>query len=270
MTTTPTTIAIDAAFTYRAKEETDVLLQFEAADIPEQEVLEAATDLGDNEHAARVPAQDAIGHRVWLRVEGEFACTYRARVKVDRLLTPLGDCGQLDPSKLPGETVQYLFDSRYVQSEQLQGFVLDEFGHLSGGARILAMQDWVAKKFAYTPGASDATTTAIDSFVARRGICRDYAHVMVALTRASTIPARFVSCYAPGVEPPDFHAVAEVFLADPTTPGGGAWFLVDATEMADPAQIAKIGVGRDAADVSFLTSFGLVEFVDKTVNVRPA
>ena len=128
------------------------------------------------------------------------------------------------------------------------------------------MRDWVADKFAYTPGVSDATTTALDSFVMRRGICRDYAHVMVALARASTIPARFVSCYAPGVEPPDFHAVAEVFLADPETPGGGAWYLVDATGMADPGEIAKIGVGRDAADVSFLTSFGMVEFVDKTVS----
>jgi len=90
---------------------------------------------------------------------------------------------------------------------------------------------------------------------------------MVSLARASTIPARFVSCYAPGVEPPDFHAVAEVFLADPTIPGGGAWHLVDATNMSNPAQTVKIGIGRDAADVSFMTTFGYADFRDKTVEV---
>ena len=93
---------------------------------------------------------------------------------------------------------------------------------------------------------------------------------MICFARASTIPARFVSCYAPGVEPPDFHAVAEVFLEDQTTPGGGAWYIVDATGMADPAKTVKIGIGRDAADVSFLTSFGFADFGNKSVEVREA
>ena len=86
------------------------------------------------------------------------------------------------------------------------------------------------------------------------------------LARASAIPARYVSCYAPGVDPPDFHALAEVFLADPTILCGGAWHLVDATGMADPAETVKIGVGRDAADVSFMTVFGDAKFEDKKVS----
>jgi transglutaminase-like putative cysteine protease len=69
------------------------------------------------------------------------------------------------------------------------------------------------------------------------------------MARASAIPARFASVYGLGVEPQDFHAVAEVFL-------DGAWHLVDATGMAKSEEMAKIGVGRDAADVSFLTSYG--------------
>ena len=87
------------------------------------------------------------------------------------------------------------------------------------------------------------------------------------MSRASAIPARYVACFAPDVTPQDFHAVAEVFLNDPTTPGGGTWQLVDATGMATPDEIVKIGVGRDAADVSFLTSFGMVELCEKTVQV---
>ena len=67
--------------------------------------------------------------------------------------------------------------------------------------------------------------------------------------------------------PPDFHALAEVFLADPTIAGGGAWYMVDATGMADPASTVKIGVGRDAADVSFMTVFGEADFKDKSVSV---
>jgi transglutaminase-like putative cysteine protease len=87
------------------------------------------------------------------------------------------------------------------------------------------------------------------------------------MARASTIPARYVACYAPGVQPPDFHAIAEVFLSDPETEGGGTWQLVDATGMADPAETVKIGVGRDAADVSFLTSFGPNQFRRSSVEV---
>jgi transglutaminase-like putative cysteine protease len=100
----------------------------------------------------------------------------------------------------------------------------------------------------------------MDAYVTREGVCRDFAHVLVALARASTIPARFVSVYAPDVVPQDFHAVAEVFL-------GGAWHLVDATGMAEAADMAKIGVGRDAADVSFLTSYGQASLVALRVEV---
>ena len=263
-------IDIAAHFTFSLDGPTDVLLQFEAAVIPEQQVLSVETWLTEAEHIARVPAMDQIGERIWLRAQGEYRVDYEARVEVKRMLAEIGSLSRIDPHDLPGETVEYLFDSRYCRADQMQNFVADEFGHLEGGARIMAMRDWVAETFVYTPGSSDATTTALDSFVARRGICRDYAHVMISLARASTIPARFVSCYAPGVEPPDFHAIAEIFLADPSVKGGGAWHLVDATGMADPAETVKIGVGRDAADVSFMTTFGSARFGDKEVSVRQA
>ncbi|MXO92335.1 transglutaminase family protein [Erythrobacter arachoides] len=261
-------IDITAKFTFTLERPTDLLLQFEAADIPEQTILSSETKLSPAIHTARVPAQDDVGERIWVRAEGEYAVDYRARVDVKRLVPDLGQLSALDPHDLPGEAVEYLFDSRYCQADRMQAFVEDEFGKLSGGERVVAMRDWIANHFHYTPGSSDATTTALDTFVERRGICRDYAHVMVTFARASTIPARYVSCFAPGVTPPDFHAVAEVFLCDPTTPGGGAWYIVDATGMADPAHTAKIGIGRDAADVSFLTTFGMNQFGDKEIVVK--
>ena len=261
---------IKASCAFEAERPTDVLLQFEAAMIPEQTFLATDTWLTKSEHFARVPAQDDIGERIWVRAEGRFLVDYTATVQVERLLTEIEPLERMDPHELPGETVKYLFDSRYCQGDKFQSFVDAEFEGLEGGALVIAMRDWVAEHFSYVPGASGPQTTALDSFVERRGICRDYAHVMVTLARAAGIPARFVSCFAPNVTPQDFHAVAEVFLQDSTTPGGGAWYLLDATGMAEPADIVKIGVGRDAADVSFMTSFGMTDFLEKTVEVSHA
>lgn len=261
-------IDISARFSFSLDRLSDVLLQFEAARIPEQRVHSAHCNMSKAEHIARIAAQDDIGERIWLHVEGQFQVEYTARVTVNRLLADIGTLGRLDPHELPAEAVQYLFDSRYCPADRFQPFVEAEFGGTSGGARVLAIRDWIAGNFAYVPGCSDTNTTALDSFVERRGICRDYAHVLITMARASAIPARYVSAYAPGVDPPDFHAVAEVFLSDPTVPGGGAWHLVDATGMANPAETVKIGVGRDAADVSFMTVFGEARFESKDVSVR--
>lgn len=261
------TISIQTSFAFELDRPTDVLLQFEAARIPEQEVIEADTQMSDAEHCAWVPAQDDIGERIWVRAEGLFEVDYTAKVTPRRQLAELAKLERLLPHDMPGEAVQYLFDSRYCPADKFQSFVTAEFDGTEGGARIAAIRDWIAQHFSYHPGASDARTGALDSFIERRGICRDYAHVLVTLARASTIPARYVACYAPGVEPPDFHAVAEVFLNDPETEGGGTWQLVDATGMADPAETVKIGVGRDAADVSFLTSFGPNNFKRSKVTV---
>ena len=258
-------IDISARFAFSLDRLCDVLLQFEAAAIPEQRVLASHCEMSKAEHIARVSAQDDIGERIWLQVDGRFEVTYTARVEIKRLLANIASLGRLEPHELPAETVQYLFDSRYCPADRFQPFVEAEFGGSEGGARVLAIRDWIAGNFRYEQ-VSTTETTALDSFVERRGICRDYAHVLVTLARASAIPARYVSCYSPGVDPPDFHAVAEVFLADPTIPGGGAWHLVDATGMADPADTVKIGVGRDAADVSFMTVFGEAAFEDKKVS----
>lgn len=263
-------IAISARFAFSLDRLSDVLLQFEAAAIPEQRIVASRSTMSEAEHIARIAAQDQIGERIWLHVNGRFEVNYTARVEVRRLLADVGALDRLEPHELPAEAVQYLLDSRYCPADRFQPFVEAEFGGSNGGQRIMAMRDWIADNFSYEPGSSTSQTTALDSFVERRGICRDYAHVLITLARASAIPARYVSCYAPGVDPPDFHAVAEVFLADPAVPGGGAWHLVDATGMADPADTVKIGVGRDAADVSFMTVFGEARFEDKDVSVTRA
>lgn len=262
------TLSISASFAVHLQKPTDLLLQFEAAALPGQHILSSQTKLPSAMHVARVPAHNNVGERIWVRAHGDYEVSYKAMVEVERQVPDLASLTALAPHALPGETVEYVFDSRYCQADRMHGFVMDRFGRLDGGEKILAMRDWIAGNFRYEPGASNVFTTAIDTFVSRTGVCRDYAHVMIALARAANIPARYVSCYAPGVEPPDFHAVTEVFLADPAKSGEGAWHLVDPTGMADADSTAKIGVGRDAADVSFLTSFGQSRFDFCKVSVK--
>jgi transglutaminase-like putative cysteine protease len=256
-------LSIHATLDYHFASATDVLLQLEAAAIPEQRIIEAHIDLTECDHFARVAAHDLVGDRIWLRMQGQLQVDYRATVEINRILTDCVNLPAVPPHLLPGETVQYLMASRYCPSDQFQTFVEAEFGGHEGGPRVLAIRDWVHANFTYVPGVSNSGTTALETFVRRQGICRDYAHVMITLVRASGIPARMASVYALGVEPQDFHAVAEVFL-------GGEWHLVDATGMAREAAMAKIGIGRDAADIAFLTAYGQAVMNSQSVSVTAA
>ena len=256
-------LSIHVQLEYLMSEPTDLLLQVEAAHLPEQQVEHGHLELSAVDHFARMSAQDAVGERVWLRTGGTLAVNYRATVRIERRLADLPSLAQVPAHQLPGETVPYLFESRYCPSIQFENFVHDTFAGLSGGVLVAAMRDFIHDNFTYRAGASTAETTALESFVRREGVCRDYAHVLIAMARAATIPARIASVYAPRVDPPDFHAVAEVFL-------GGEWHLVDATGMADEGEIAKIGIGRDAADVAFLTAFGRAQMVAQAIVVTDA
>ncbi|WP_271076983.1 transglutaminase-like domain-containing protein [Aurantiacibacter sp. MUD61] len=264
-------LEINSSFAFKLGDQpTDNLLQFEAAALSDQKVLSAKTHVSDPEHFTRVPAQDEVGERIWVRAKGECKVQYEARVEVTRKAFDIGSARLLKPHELPGHAVEYVFDSRYCQADRMQNFVADRFGKYTGGDKIVAISDWVAQNIAYEPGVSSAATTAFDTFGDRRGICRDFAHVVIAFARASAIPARYTSCYAPDVEPQDFHAVAELYIADDASEDGGSWQIVDPTGMADPAKTVKIGIGRDAADVSFMTTFGFAQFRNSSVDVREA
>jgi transglutaminase-like putative cysteine protease len=256
-------LTIHTKIEYDLPEPAALLLQVEAAHLPEQVVENAQLKLSDCEHFARVEAQDGIGERIWLRTQGQFTAEYEATVTIERKLADVATLPAVPPHELPGGTVPYLLDSLYCPAARFQSFVDSEFPDMEGGVRIAAFRDFIHDRFRYVKGVSRAETTALDTFIRREGVCRDYAHVLITLARAAAIPARIASVYAIGVDPPDFHAVAEVFL-------GGEWHLVDATGMATEGQMAKIGIGRDAADVAFLSSFGRCEVKSQMVDVQPA
>ncbi|MHA6262429.1 transglutaminase-like domain-containing protein [Arenibacterium sp. CAU 1754] len=209
----------------------------------------------------QLEGEDAIGVRRWVSIGEQLDCYYESQVEVVRPSIDLSQLQETPRDQLPGSVIQYLMPSRYCQSDLFQEFTAAQFGGLTGGACVLSMNDWVASNFCYDIFTSNPGTTATDSFAALRGVCRDYAHVLIALVRAVGIPARFVSVYAPDVEPQDFHAVVEVFLE-------GDWHLVDPTGMAQPTDIVRICVGRDAADASFLTSYGVLSLQEQSVQVQ--
>ncbi len=254
-------LEISASLNYRLSEPVDLMLQIEAANGGGQHVESASLDLGKPEVVARVPAGNGLCEPVWVRASGTLRAAYRATVAIDRPAADLRTLPEVPLHRLPAAAIPYLNESRYCPSNKFHAFVERRFGELAGGARIAAMRDWIESRFTYVAGTSDAETGALDSFVERRGVCRDYAHVMIALARSAHIPARMASVYAPGVTPMDFHAVAEVYL-------GGDWHMVDATGMSRPTECARICVGRDAADIAFLTAYREIELVEQKVRVE--
>lgn len=197
-------------------------------------------------------------------LSGAVTIGYSAIIRLaPRLELPAGV--QVAPwSQLPVEVLPYLLPSRYCPVDQFLRFAAREFGTIApGGARALAILDWLHANVDYVPGVSTGTTNASDTFIDRAGVCRDFTHLGLTLCRASGIPARAVAAYALGLDPPDFHAVFEVFL-------DGGWWLVDPTRLAPIAGMVRIAHGRDAADIAFLTTAGACEPTDHMVSVSLA
>ncbi len=155
--------------------------------------------------------------------------------------------GQTSPAPVSDyDLSMYLWPSRYAEADKFYGFATTEFGAHADSATLLAeVSSWVGTRLNYVPGSSDPIDGAVDTLLAGNGVCRDYAHLVVALLRAVNVPARLVSVYAPGLSPMDFHAVAEAFV-------DGHWRVVDATCLAPRQTLVRIATGRDAADTAFL------------------
>jgi Transglutaminase-like superfamily len=167
---------------------------------------------------------------------------------------------------LPLDVMQYVYPSRYCQSDRLLKLAFNEFGGLwQGYSRVLAIQHWVQKRVTFASNTSDSSTSAVDTLISQVGVCRDFAHLMIALCRALNIPARIATGtdYGadPALGPPDFHAYVEVYLGD-------RWYLFDASGTGIPMGFVRLGTGRDAADVAFATIFGRVSSSAPVIRVK--
>jgi transglutaminase-like putative cysteine protease len=143
------------------------------------------------------------------------------------------------------ERLEFTAPSRYCPSDVTAGFASSTFGTSAPGDAIDAVAAWVHDHTAYEIGASQVTTTALETLASAAGVCRDFAHLTICLLRGLGVPARYVAVYAPGLRPQDFHALVEAH-------DGERWRLVDTTGLADPTFAVRICTGRDGADVPFL------------------
>lgn len=146
-----------------------------------------------------------------------------------------------------GEEITYLRPSRYCEVDEFGAVAGDIVGESQGHEAAHRIVDWVHEHLSYVPGSSTISDSARSTFIARQGVCRDYAHLTATLLRAAGIPARCTAVYAPGLSPMNFHLVNEAWI-------DGSWWLLDSTHMAPRESMLPISTGLDAADTAFMAT----------------
>jgi len=197
---------------------------------------------------------------------GATTLRYDALVEVPAIFDEVDkEAGQVPVEVLPDDALVFLLPSRFCISDLLSEKAWELFGSTPPGwSRVQAVSDWVHENITYAVGASNPSTTALDVWETRRGVCRDFAHLGVTLCRALNIPARYVAGYIPDIavpapeEPMDFCSWFEVYL-------DGRWWTVDPRNNVPRMGRVGIGRGRDALDVAMVTTYGAPNLVRMTV-----
>lgn len=233
----------DFIFNVHAAHTASQTISAESLLLSQQILPQIYTDPGTGNRYMRLRAQP-----------GPLKVTYSATVDLAHYKADPTQLTEVPIARLPFDVLGYLYPSRYCQSDRLIKFATSEFGHLwQGHSRVLAIRDWVNRRVAFTSNTTNSNTSAVDTIIEQVGVCRDFAHLMIALCRAVNIPARFATGtdYGadPALGPPDFHAYVEVYLGD-------RWYIFDPSGTAIPMAFVRFGTGRDAADVAFATIFG--------------
>lgn len=235
----------------------DFIFNIQSAFTPRQRVFDESLDI--NQAIAPWESERGIEGSRFLRLQahaGALSVIYRGTVDIDHYRENPAVLREMSVLELDMEQLAYVYPSRYCQSDRLRALANYEFGGLTPGYfRVLAIAQWVNQRTRFVPGSSGSTTSAVDTLLDHAGVCRDFAHLMIALCRALNIPARFVTGIDYGADPSlgatDFHAYVEVFLS-------GRWYLFDPSGVSPPMGLIRLGTGRDAGDVSFATVFGTV------------
>ncbi|TWU40603.1 transglutaminase-like domain-containing protein [Novipirellula artificiosorum] len=255
-----TLIDVRADLKYEVRIATVFLFQIAAARTDHQQVIWEQLTMEPNlsVETYQVGLEGNQLHRILVQ-PCELQVSYQGNVELAPEIHRSAFVGESNASEMPAEVLTYLNPSRYCESDLLARFSFEEFGQMPRGfSRVQAICDWVSEHLDYTSGSTNSSTTAADVLLQRTGVCRDYAHLAITLCRGVGIPARYVAGYAVGLQPPDFHGFMEAFL-------GGQWYLFDPTKMVPVSGLVRIGVGRDAADVSFATLTGDALLIEKTV-----
>ncbi len=235
----------------------DFIFNIHAAHTERQQVFDETLQLSQN--IAYTIDTDPATHNRYLRLSGlpgHLQVRYGATIDLLHHVEQPANIAEVPVARLPTQVLGYIYPSRYCQSDRLLKLANREFGQRwQGYQRVQGIRDWVLQHTVFTQNTSDSNTSAIDTLLSTVGVCRDFAHLMIALCRACNIPARFATGIDYGADPvlgpTDFHAYVEVYLGD-------RWYLFDPSGTAIPMGFVRFGTGRDAADVAFATIFGPV------------
>lgn len=180
-----------------------------------------------------------------------FSLSYEAEVDVLHELIPIEILSQSIPViSLDNEVLPFISPSRYCESDKLLDFAHQQFGYLPNEfTKVKAISEWVFNSIAYKAGTSDSSRSACDVLNLKEGVCKDFAHLAIALCRALDIPARYFTGYAYALDPPDLHACFEAYV-------GGKWLFFDPTKLSIPNGLVKIANGKDASEVAVASFFG--------------
>ncbi|MFT4177378.1 MAG: transglutaminase family protein [Luteolibacter sp.] len=195
--------------------------------------------------------------------EGEFHVLVKVRANVPDALDVEMDVPLAPVEQLPTEAFHYLLPSRYCQSDRLSELAERIVGDMPQTyGQVEKIRAWIYENIRYEYSTSDSSTSALDTVDSKVGVCRDFAHLGIALCRSLTIPARMVVGFLHGLEPMDLHAWFEAFI-------GGRWYTFDATQSEPKGNRVVIAYGRDASDVALATIFGSFELMEMKVTVVP-
>jgi len=245
----------------------DFVFNIHAATTARQRVLDEALTLSQY-LPSRIETEPATGNR-YLRLTaapGPLQVLYNATVEIDHHIQLPATIGEVPVARLPAAVLGYIYPSRYCQSDRLHKFAMREFGsRWQGYSRVQGIRDWVLERTTFSSNTSNSQTSALDTLLEQVGVCRDFAHLMIALCRAINIPARFATGVDygadPALGPTDFHAYVEAYLGD-------RWYMFDPSGTAIPMGFVRFGTGRDAADVAFATIFGAVQTAAPVIAIQ--
>jgi transglutaminase-like putative cysteine protease len=195
--------------------------------------------------------------------QGSMRVVFEVTMEVEADIDVSPDAPLTPMQQVPDEVLLYLLQSRYCPSDKMQEKARDIVGNAAPGyAQVEEIRSWIQHNLVYQYGVSTATTDALDTLGHGAGVCRDFAHVGIALCRSLRIPARIVVGYLYLLDPMDLHAWFEAFV-------GGRWYTFDATQPAPRGGRIVMAYGRDAADVAFISDYAAqpLEVSDMRVGV---
>jgi transglutaminase-like putative cysteine protease len=257
---------VSSELAYKVQFPSTLLLNIHALRTPMQTVLEEAFQI--EPYIRTEELVSANNENRFVRLETgdakEIKITYKALVDTHYTIIDAHKLEGVPVISLDSSILPFLFPSRYCQSDKLSRLAYDKFGNIGNAfAKVEAIAEWIYRNVEYLSGSTNSQTSAYDTVTQRTGVCRDFAHLGIALCRALSIPARYFTGYAYQLKPADFHACFEAFI-------GGQWLIFDATKLAPLNGLVKIGTGRDAADAAVASIFGSVSSTGISVSCQLA